>query len=434
MKRIHTLLLFFLCFSAQTQNLVPNSGFENNMAYVTVVPNLECLADWKDYTGTINPGLNTPDLCYNTSVFFPPVSIPAYEGQQFMGIDCQEINPEYIQVRLNAPMVAGQTYCVSFYVSMYDEFTIPAKLGAYFSGTALTLNPFVSGLHSQIETSVIPDPAVWQQVHDTYTATGGEQFMIIGAFENTVNLFAYMYVDLVEVYPFHPVLELGRDTTLCQGASLVLDAGTGGSVYAWSNGEHTASIAITEPGTFWVEKFYGACSVTDTIHIGSAHLDLGIDQVICRGESVVLDAGTNGGVYSWSNGQNTSSIVVTTPGIYWVEKHEGDCVLSDTLEVESVDCTMPPITEGELYVPNAFTPDHDGINDFFGPKVDNITEYSMTVFNRWGQVVFTSQNPGQSWDGMYKQAEAPEGVYVYSITYKTGLRLLDVKGHVSLIR
>jgi len=434
MKCLLTLLLLLAGLTMRAQNLVPNPGFENNMPYVTIVPDINCLVEWKDYTGTSNPGLNTPDLCYNTSVFFPLVSIPAYEGTQYMAMDCQAFNPEYIQVKLSSPMVAGQTYCVSFYVSMYNQFTVPAKVGAYFSTAALSLNPFVSGLHSQITTTVIPDTGTWQQVHDIYTATGGEEFMTIGAFENTVTLFSYTYVDMVEVYAFKPVLELGPDTTLCQGSALVLDAGADGSVYLWSNGQTSSTITITEQGTYSVEKFYGACSVVDNITIGASHLELGNNKIVCQGETVVLDAGAGGIFYNWSNGESVSSINVSMPGMYWVQKQQGDCLLSDTVMVEMVDCSIPPVTEGELYVPNAFTPDHDGLNDFFGPKMDNIPQYNMTIFNRWGQAIFTSQNTGNMWDGTYKNEEVPTGIYIYSITYKTGLRLVELKGHIALIR
>ena len=79
-----------------------------------------------------------------------------------------------------------------------------------------------------------------------------------------------------------------------------------------------------------------------------------------------------------------------------------------------------------IYIPNAFTPQYDGINDKFGPKGIGIEEFEMKIFDRWGERVFTSNDINISWDGTYQNRNnnmvAEIGVYVYVIT------ILDVFG------
>ncbi len=80
------------------------------------------------------------------------------------------------------------------------------------------------------------------------------------------------------------------------------------------------------------------------------------------------------------------------------------------------------IPETNIYIPNAFTPDGDGINDWFNVEVSNVAKYEFRIHNRWGQEVFYSDSPDVHWDGNVNGTQAPTGVYVYS------LRLKDQQG------
>ncbi|MEW6469817.1 MAG: gliding motility-associated C-terminal domain-containing protein [Bacteroidota bacterium] len=88
-----------------------------------------------------------------------------------------------------------------------------------------------------------------------------------------------------------------------------------------------------------------------------------------------------------------------------------------------------------LYVPNAFTPNGDGINDLFGAKGDGIIEYSIQIFNRWGELVFESSDINKQWDGTYKGQIAETGAYAYSITaYGEKTNRISKSGTVTLIQ
>lgn len=92
----------------------------------------------------------------------------------------------------------------------------------------------------------------------------------------------------------------------------------------------------------------------------------------------------------------------------------------------------------DIYVPNAFIPDGDGRNDIFMPYLNNINPdiYEFMIFNRWGEMVFQSENLGEGWDGTYKGNKAPDGVYVWKIRYaiKGEVVINELYGHVTLLR
>ena len=86
-----------------------------------------------------------------------------------------------------------------------------------------------------------------------------------------------------------------------------------------------------------------------------------------------------------------------------------------------------------VYIPNAFTPNGDGINDTFGIKGEGSFEYNLAVFNRWGEKIFESQNPGQQWDGTYKNQPVQPGEYVYQLM-AYGKKYKGQTGVVTLVR
>ncbi|MBK7270257.1 MAG: gliding motility-associated C-terminal domain-containing protein [Flavobacteriales bacterium] len=103
------------------------------------------------------------------------------------------------------------------------------------------------------------------------------------------------------------------------------------------------------------------------------------------------------------------------------------CPFAGAIEVMYVDAN-----DG-LYVPNAFTPNGDGINDVFA-AVGAAEEISLRILNRWGEEVFSSDLP--IWDGTYHGAEPKEDIYIYTLSYhaQCGTGRSKVTGHVTLLR
>ena len=93
------------------------------------------------------------------------------------------------------------------------------------------------------------------------------------------------------------------------------------------------------------------------------------------------------------------------------------------------------INESTLYMPNIFTPNGDGINDVYFTPSQNIVEYNLNIFNRWGQIIFSSTEPLQGWDGRFNGVFVPDGVYVYILKAKGGDdKHYENAGHITVIK
>ena len=104
--------------------------------------------------------------------------------------------------------------------------------------------------------------------------------------------------------------------------------------------------------------------------------------------------------------------------------------------IESISNTISVEKPYALYAPNAFSPDGDGINDYFNVVGQGLTNYIIEIYNRWGQMVFKSTNLDNQWDGKFQQINSPPGTYVYKIKttdFGTELKLIK-SGTVSLVR
>lgn len=94
------------------------------------------------------------------------------------------------------------------------------------------------------------------------------------------------------------------------------------------------------------------------------------------------------------------------------------------------------IPKPTMYIPSAFTPNGDGINDFFGVKAEGLKEFKMEIYNRWGEIVFMSDDITELWDGTYEgKAITSTDVYVYQVKAigKNNDPLPEEKGTVTLI-
>jgi gliding motility-associated-like protein len=131
----------------------------------------------------------------------------------------------------------------------------------------------------------------------------------------------------------------------------------------------------------------------------------------------VLDAGEGMASYRWSPGDTTQNIVIQEAGMYSVEmESQIGCIGSDSVYVKLISEEIPDF---DIYVPNAFTPDGDGINDVFNVFHISLSfeHFSLSIYNRWGELVFKSDDESQGWNGKKTGKECPGGVYVYKIIF-----------------
>ena len=157
------------------------------------------------------------------------------------------------------------------------------------------------------------------------------------------------------------------------------------------------------------------------------------DTAVCSYAGMVLHAPQGSTGYIWENGSTDTVRHINAAGTYWVVG-KGVCTTIDSFKVtDSAFCGC------EVLLPNAFTPNHDGWNDYFRPifvSACTIINYSFAIYNRWGQRVFYSEDPTAKWDGTFEGVRAELGVYMYYLQYAVGIadRSRTLKGDVTLIR
>ena len=143
--------------------------------------------------------------------------------------------------------------------------------------------------------------------------------------------------DTVDVFVEIPgTVDLGPDTILCNGQSLVLDASATGDSYFWSTIQTSQTISVSNAGQYWVQVAFGSCFINDTINVSVEAFQVNIppNGLICEGESLFIDATTAGAIsYIWSNGSSDASTTVQTGGQQWVEANSANCTSSDSINV-----------------------------------------------------------------------------------------------------
>ncbi len=213
-----------------------------------------------------------------------------------------------------------------------------------------------------------------------------------------------------------PEIEIGSDTVICEGDVFAMDVISNGESFSWFDGSTAARYQVQMPGLHWAEAVLNGCTNRDTAVVEfqtRQSIDLGADTTICHDQQYRLDPGVRGDSYRWQDGSGDATYLVDAQGVYSVEIIDGQCVLSDTVVVQERECTY-----FTYFVPNVFSPNGDGINDRlevnFPPEMQ-ILNFEISVFDRWGTLLYQSADPQNAWDGQYRSQQLPTGVYVYSI-------------------
>jgi gliding motility-associated-like protein len=236
-------------------------------------------------------------------------------------------------------------------------------------------------------------------------------------------------------------LDLGPDIAFCADLPQTIGADVNGALsYAWSNGAATPFIEPTVSGIYSLQVSDLCSSVSDEIEVTIVNtnaLSFGRTFQRCEGESLRIGP-SESNAYSviWNSGEFTDGIVVLESGVYGGAISDL-CGTNDfTIIVDFVNCDC------DIYIPNAFTPDNNGFNDLFGiTTLCKLKNYQLLVFDRWGQEVFSTNNPELNWNGSLQGDGyfCKAGVYAYflSATQDTDLFLpnpIRLRGSVTLIR
>ena len=215
-----------------------------------------------------------------------------------------------------------------------------------------------------------------------------------------------------------PSVHLGADTVLCAGQVLLLDAANPGCTYQWSTGATNRQLHVLSTGSYTVNVNNGYCSTSGTITalFNPVPEYLATHQYFtCMDDDphyVDIDAGNAGCTFLWSDGQHTPLIHAASYGWHSVViTNAFGCSLVDSAKVNE-------FCRPTLFIPNTFTPNGDGRNDVWLPVGNNVGEYDMQVFDRWGGVMFQTTDFNKGWDGTMNGSMVPNEVYAYRVTYR----------------
>lgn len=229
-----------------------------------------------------------------------------------------------------------------------------------------------------------------------------------------LNYCADSFLTMIDVLPV-PYVRLPPDTVVCNRTYHVDVRMEGVVQYEWSDGPTSPLREIQSGGAFEVRLANRGCESTGQFQVNFLHeeypgaeIDLGNDAVICESQRLILDATVPyASSYMWENGIDSPSRTIYGGGIYHVDVQVGNCLLSDTIRVVQDDC------KARVFMPNAFSPNRDGVNDFFAPFSNDAVLFQMLIYDRWGGLLHRSSLPTSKWDGTRNGTPLPEGVYVY---------------------
>ncbi len=246
------------------------------------------------------------------------------------------------------------------------------------------------------------------------------------------------------------VVTMSPDPTICPGDPTVITAtaqgGYGQYFYYWPHSNETTASVTVSPNTTteYTVIVSDECQTftitgTMTVNVTAPVADFVISShTLFEDLPITFQNLTTGGVsYEWDFGDGHGSTMVHPNNTYDVP---GDYIVTlvATNEIGCVDTVRKPITileEYWVYVPNAFTPDGNRFNNTFSASTVNIAELTVWIYNRWGEVVYTSDEVRFEWDGTYDGMLCQDGTYTYKIRYITTSGIEEtIVGHTSLLR
>ncbi len=217
--------------------------------------------------------------------------------------------------------------------------------------------------------------------------------------------------------------------------------GTGSYSYLWMpGGQSIASLTGLGTGTYTVIVTDGnnctasASASVSTFPLPAVHAET--TASIPYGTSINLSA-TGNGTFSWYPPDDLNCTNCADPIASPGQTTEYCVTVTDSNGCTNNACVRITVQlMSDVYVPNAFTPDNDGLNDIFLPVAMNVHDYKLSVYSRWGSLVFETERQDAGWDGTYKGDKCQEDVYVYKIMFtdEEHSKYHEKRGSITLVR
>jgi gliding motility-associated-like protein len=480
------------CHFIVTDNLLQNGSFElydHCPVTYTYVSDYKIASYWQ-----FGSKMNEAEYYHNFSCSYDSMQImvhmaptlPLPDGQGFISIlNSATVTPipetdmpkVYVGQCLQAPLNGGEQYTLSFYAGRFrswDNFIgkiFPFSV-AVFGNANCNAVPFgdLSALGNGcpanypgwvlLGKTVVTSKGQWVQSKINFTPSSQINVIEIGvdcailpqipdqADSTTFRDYHIYYMDDLHLLPTKdfPFQYIHAQTgTACSGNGLpILESPVfPNATYQW----YKDSVAVNgATGTAYQlpdtagESYYnvvistpGKCITTEPFFVSGAlnKIEMPADTTLCDNNDLLLAPAINGITYS-INGAPADNVTITREGKYSITAADNfGCQRSFNVNVVARRCA-----DCDLFIPSAFTPNADGLNDVFkATSYCNFSAFDLQIFNRWGEKVFESHNSNTGWDGTYLGNKMLSGVYVYFINYSTASHVSKTtKGTVALIR
>ncbi len=428
-------VLFLIPLFCNAQNLIVNGDFEQHSGPPMNNDNLYTTIGW-DYVNGF------PE--YYVNGFNNVIQAVPHSGDGVVAIGFW-INPvsfdngvtqiDAIGTKLAEPMIAGKHYVFSFWaknrwwdeiycagLQVYGLEQVPAGI-AGFSPYGASLDPeYFPNVQLLFETPRISNSEYYKFFRVCIIPETDIRYLMFKGVAkcNHSSVDDYLYVDDVSLFEEETFSFFGNDTTLCEHETLVLNASFQNATITWNDGYGEPIRTITEAGTYsvFVNAVNPVCPIKDTITVDYNLIPipdkvLRPDTTICYESTITLDATTPDLFYQWSTGSENSSIEVSEPGTYSVTLSNGTCEKADEVTIDFYNCI-----DCDFFVPNAFSPNDDGINDVLRAYAQcELLDFNMKIYNRWGAPIFETSDIEEGWDGYWKGRRVSDGVYLYVISF-----------------
>ncbi len=228
---------------------------------------------------------------------------------------------------------------------------------------------------------------------------------------------------------------IGKLITGCEGRNLMIDETGNGERYHWSDGDTLPIIKISKPGYYWIEITKKGCMAYDSFRVrfDSNYTNKRFfsgDTTICIGKSISINLDTTLGKLMWDNGLQSNNLIISNAGSYSATLSNACGAFTEYFNVSELDCSCP------VYAPSAFTPNKDSINPVFNVISQcRFKNFRLEIFNRWGEMIFSTNDSQKGWDGTFKGSVCEDGIYLWTLVGENiRNKLVFQYGEVALLK
>jgi gliding motility-associated-like protein len=398
------------CTASASMNILADNTAPS-ITFATV-SNLNCATTVVPVTVAATPSNTT--FLWNTGANSATISVTAAGTYTVTATDptngCTVTASTTVQIDTAAPIVT---------------ITSPTVLGCSSTSATLTANTNASGADF-----------IWSNganTASTNVTVAGTYFVTIT--NTTNNCTASNSIDITQTGGLTISIPIPSTLTCIDTTSSISVVASASNLsYLWSNGDTTMPILVHAQGSYavTVTDISSGCTATATAtvteQLNSPTVSINNPEALSTSNpNVTLTANaTNGNAtFTWSNGGSSPSTTVTEPGLYFVTATDANSGCT-----ASASTTVSLVVDHNIFVPNAFSPNNDGANDFFPiyGNLNNISYLEIQLFDRWGEKVFESYNHYFAWDGTFKGKPLAPQVLVWQ------LKLVFIDGYTSPLR